>query len=176
MGSRMLCTECFDTAPPATRFRGSDGLELFGWLCGAVPGLLYSAWRHMGRERVCHECGGDNLIRESRRAAARFAPPVTRRAPDSPTLRASPWPGPLSTPRARLLHGSVALVALSTLGSLAPDLGVGTPGLAAVWACGPLACASWRRVGTAQRKRSSTFTRACRAWDERGQPLEIELL
>jgi len=180
MKPRMLCTDCFQTAEADTVLEGSDHLEMLGWCCLVLPGLLYCWWRHALRIKVCAYCGGGDLVREARAARARQplqAPPAWGsrvRNLSGPSL----WPRAFGTPRDRLRHGAVAAllaVVLAVSGSLAqaaPAAG-GTAASAATWG----AAAAWGVWLAYQLHRLSQLRATlpgCRAWDEHGRALRIE--
>jgi DNA-directed RNA polymerase subunit RPC12/RpoP len=79
----MFCTACHEIDKPATRVKGSLGLEILLWLLLIVPGLIYSLWRSTSAARVkqCRHCGSRELVPpNSRRATnilnAETVPPV----------------------------------------------------------------------------------------------------
>lgn len=57
-----VCSNCGSRGEPATKTKGSTGLELVLWLCFIVPGLIYSIWRVTSREKVCPVCKATGLI------------------------------------------------------------------------------------------------------------------
>jgi len=126
---RMLCTDCGRTAPAHTWIGGSDVLELVGWLCLVVPGLVYCWWRHACRRKVCAACGSSALVREARAARLPGATPATpggpppRRAPPLYARRHLAWLGP---PGSRLRHlgggSAVTVVGVVAWGVLSLDL------------------------------------------------------
>jgi len=179
MKTRMMCTDCLRTAEADTLLEGSDTVELFAWCCLALPGLLYCWWRHALRIKVCAFCGGRELVREARAAAARRPAPAPSRF-EAPVLSAPgrfDWPDAFAHPRDRLRHGSViALLAATLVGSLAPaalDAAVdGTAlGIAHATLLASVAWAAYQALRSAQRR--SEFS-DCRAWDARGRPIRIE--
>lgn len=56
-----VCINCGSRGDPATKTKGSTGLELVLWLF-IVPGLIYSIWRVTSREKVCPVCKATDLI------------------------------------------------------------------------------------------------------------------
>lgn len=172
----MLCTDCFETSEPQTLLPGSDRLELAAWLCLALPGWLYCAWRHALRIKACGVCGGFALVREARASAgaARVVPPARIRSLRGP-LR---WPAPFATPRERLYAGAPgALAALTALpaGVLAGAHAAPIP----VW--GSLACLAggltlaWLLRSVPPWLHLRARSRACRAWLPDGREIHIEL-
>jgi hypothetical protein len=111
----MLCSDCKRTARPDTLIGGSDALELIGWLCFLLPGLVYCYWRHLDRIKVCSFCGGTGLVREAK--AARKPPEVGVPAPPPQRIHYSAerlrWPRWLASPRLRLRRGSLVTGAFS---------------------------------------------------------------
>ena len=136
MATRMLCTECFETSRPRTLLTGSDRIELVGWLCLALPGWLYCAWRHALRTKACAGCGGRSLVREARAAAARHVGAPLAPAPAVQSLGARVrWPQPLATPRQRLRAGMPGVLAalVSLLAGVLAAAGPAAPWLAAAY-------------------------------------------
>jgi hypothetical protein len=179
MGPRMMCTDCFRTAHADTVLEGSDLVEMLGWCCFAVPGLLYCWWRHALRIKVCSFCGGHELVREARAAAARlpwqaspFRGPRVWNA--SGPVR---WPRALATPRERLRHGGVAAALVGAfLGSLALaalDLAAHSGIVAAACAIAFLGSA-WVAFQVVRVSRMRATLPGCKAWDQHGRPLRIE--
>jgi hypothetical protein len=179
MKPRMLCTDCFRTAEPDTLLEGSDRVEMLAWCCFAVPGWLYCWWRHALRIKLCPFCGGGELVREARAAAARSprqAPPSDgpRILPSSPGPR---WPRALATPRDRLRHGGVmaslagAWIAIASLASL--DLTAQAVAAATTHAVA-LACTVWIAYQAVRVSQRRARLPGCRAWDASGRPLHIE--
>jgi hypothetical protein len=171
MPQRMLCTDCLHVAVPDTLLEGFDVLELLGWLCLAVPGLVYCWWRHLNRHKVCPLCGGMDLVREARAAAARRLPDAE--PSDGPRIhtlsQAVDWPRALRTPRARLRSGSVAAVLLGLAlaahaTQAAPPIALGSV----------LLCVGWIALQLVQVSRMRATLPGCYAWDECGRPLRIE--
>jgi hypothetical protein len=175
MQQRMMCLDCFHLAQPDTVLRGSDVLELLGWCCFGIPGLLYCWWRHVNRIKLCSNCGSDQLMREARAAAERRVPQAPPSfGPPMRTLSGASrvhWPRALRTPRARLHSGSVGALLLSSLPTLefaAPDM---APALvSAAW----LLFVSWLLLELYRVLRLRSTLPACRAWDQHGRPLHIE--
>ena len=179
MKSRMMCTDCLRTAEADTLLEGSDTLELLGWCCLALPGLLYCWWRHALRIKVCAFCGGYELVREARAAAARCPQPAPSgwEAPVHSAPSRFDWPDAFANPRDRLRHGSViGLLAVTLFASLVPaalDLpGDGTAlVIANLTAAASVAWGAYQALRMAQWR--SEFS-GCRAWDARGRPIRIE--
>ena len=172
MSRRMMCTRCFQTAEPETLLVGSDRTELLGWLCFAVPGWLYCAWRHALRQKVCAFCGSGCLIREARaaRVAAPSQPVSARVRSVAGALR---WPRALATPRDRLRRGGLGAVLSG--GLLTLWLSAALSQTTAMPAAGQALVAGllgWMAFETTRVVRLRAPS--CAAWDERGRPLPIE--
>jgi len=61
-GTRSLyCNSC-QTYVTHAKMKGSDGLELFLYICWIFPGILYSIWRRSGGRNICPNCGTAALI------------------------------------------------------------------------------------------------------------------
>ena len=179
MKPRMMCTDCFRTAEADTVLEGSDRVEMLGWCCMVIPGLLYCWWRHALRIKVCAFCGGRELVREARAAAERaprqappFGGPGVRNL-SGPVL----WPRALATPRERLRHGGVVAslvgaflgsAALAALGLAARDGAVAAASAIAV------VCAAWLAYQVVRVSQMRATLPGCKAWDQHGRPLRIE--
>jgi hypothetical protein len=60
-----VCASCYSRVPRAQRqMRGSLALEIILWLCGILPGLIYSIARAWSSKRVCPVCGHADLLPE----------------------------------------------------------------------------------------------------------------
>jgi len=175
----MLCTDCSDVSVPDTVLEGSDLLELLGWACLVVPGLLFCLWRHFLRIKVCPHCGSGSLIREARAVALRRPPD----APPSsgPRVRSLSgrvhWPRGLHAPRTRLwrlgVGASLVLVAglawaLTTLQLVSPDPAI------AIFQGASLLGLSWLGSEIYRLSRIQASVASCRAWGADGRPLRIQ--
>jgi len=170
--SRMLCIHCSYVGEPETLLGGSDVLELIGWCCLALPGLLYCAWRHSQRLKACHLCGSTALMRQTRAAAARNGPQAAAESRVR-SLGFFPvtWPRRLATPRARMRRG--ALPGLLSAGALAVAASGGVEWGSA--SASPVTVAlvhfGWCTFHAAGFVRPRP---SCAAWDETGRDLRIE--
>lgn len=61
-GPRQYCTSCGHEGQARTRTKGSLLIEIILWLSFLLPGVIYTIWRHISRERVCSACGSSTLI------------------------------------------------------------------------------------------------------------------
>jgi len=175
MRARMLCTDCFETSRPQTLLVGSDRLEMAGWLCFALPGWLYCAWRHALRIKACGVCGGHSLVREARAAAARDPAAPTAAPPPVHSLRGPVrWPRSLATPRDRLQAGTPGVLAGS--GALLAVL-MTAAGSSPTWpfVLSLLGSVTLGAAWLARHARLWLRTRACRAWLPDGREIRIEL-
>src|SRR4030067_3100668 len=57
-----LCARCGYLGEARMLERGGTLLELFLWLLGFVPGLIYNLWRFSTRRSVCAVCESDSLV------------------------------------------------------------------------------------------------------------------
>ena len=179
MKTRMMCTDCLRTAEADTLLEGSDTIELLAWCCLALPGLLYCWWRHALRIKVCAFCGGRELVREARAAAARSPQPAPSgwEAPVRSAPARFDWPEPFANPRDRLRHGSLITLLvgalIASLARVALDLaGYGTAlAFAHATVAASVAWGSYQTLRAAQRRSDLS---GCRAWDVRGRPIRIE--
>ena len=166
----MLCTSCGEVAVADTWIPGSDALELAAWCCLGVPGLVYCAWRHLQRTKLCPGCGGGHLVREAR--ASRRAPEDGRAIARVYSRGAASWPPPLRTPRQRMRPGAalagLGLLAVAASGlAPAPEAGGEALGHSAA-----LLGMSWTFVQIALFHRPPA---PWQAWDEAGRALRVEL-
>jgi hypothetical protein len=179
MKTRMMCTDCLRTAEADTLLEGSDTIELLAWCCLALPGLFYCWWRHALRIKICAFCGGRELVREARAAAARQpqSAPSEWQAPVRSAPARFDWPDAFANPRDRLRHGSVmALLAGTFIVSLVPAaLDLAADGSALVIAhatvVASVAWGSYQGLRVAQRHSELS---GCRAWDGQGRPIRVE--
>jgi hypothetical protein len=58
----MICKTCGHVDHPNIIIRGYLTLEIILWLCGIIPGLIYTLWREQNRFQVCPLCRGKDLI------------------------------------------------------------------------------------------------------------------
>ena len=63
LGEReQLCIHCGYVGTAKMLTDGDRTVEFFLWLCGLLPGLIYTLRRYRNRYPVCPECGARNLI------------------------------------------------------------------------------------------------------------------
>jgi hypothetical protein len=174
----MMCADCYAVDIPDTVLEGSDLLELLGWCCMGIPGLLYCWWRHLNRSKICPACGGAALVREARAAAERRGPvePLSF-VPRIVVLAGSrriDWPRALRTPRARLRNGSVGvlLLGISLFTWALGSMGMAAPATVTLaLSLSTLLVASWLLYQLAV---PCSIRSDCQAWDECGRSLRIE--
>jgi hypothetical protein len=65
-----ICTSCRTVAVPLNRAPGSAAITFILFLCGIVPGVIYSLWRHSASYKVCPACVARNPIPVDSPAAA----------------------------------------------------------------------------------------------------------
>lgn len=57
------CTQCKYEGKAKTIHKGSVVLQLFLFLCGIVPGVIYTIWRMTaGKYSGCPDCKGANVV------------------------------------------------------------------------------------------------------------------
>lgn len=56
------CAHCGEHGKPRLHVRGSFWIEIFLWIGGGLPGILYTAWRWTTRDMVCPSCLAPNMI------------------------------------------------------------------------------------------------------------------
>jgi hypothetical protein len=178
MQHRMMCADCCEVDIPDTALEGSDFLELLGWCCLAIPGLLYCWWRHLNRSKICAACGGAALVREARVAAERRGAAESRSfIPRIIALSGSrliEWPRTLRTPRARLRAGGIGvlLLGIPLLAWVLTSMGRAAPtSVTAAFILSTALVTPWLLHQFAV---SRTMRSDCQAWGERGQSLRIE--
>jgi hypothetical protein len=59
---RKFCTACGSVVYPVLAKKGSGFTEFILWLCGLLPGLIYSIWRANSEHEVCPACGSPQVI------------------------------------------------------------------------------------------------------------------
>jgi hypothetical protein len=57
-----ICTSCGYQGKPVTCTRGSFWIEVVLWICGILPGVIYTVWRLTTRARVCPRCRQPSMI------------------------------------------------------------------------------------------------------------------
>jgi len=57
-----ICKECWLIATPRIISRGSTIIEIFLWGLFLIPGMIYSAWRFMTKEKRCPQCSSLAVI------------------------------------------------------------------------------------------------------------------
>jgi|GEM_PF-3342578 len=60
--ARMVCKTCGHIGQPDISMRGNLALEILLWLCGIVPGVVYTLWREQNLFEVCSMCRGKSII------------------------------------------------------------------------------------------------------------------
>ena len=61
-GTMRLCATCHDKIKPVGIMPGSGMATIALYLCGILPGLIYSAWRSAAKYTGCPQCSGRDLI------------------------------------------------------------------------------------------------------------------
>jgi hypothetical protein len=62
MAKQQICSSCGSQGNTKKHTRGSLLIDIVLWLCGILPGILYSFWRLGTRKVVCGVCSADTLI------------------------------------------------------------------------------------------------------------------
>jgi hypothetical protein len=57
-----ICKECWLIGTPRTVSRGSAIIEIFLWGLFLIPGMIYSAWRFVTKEKRCPQCSSLAVI------------------------------------------------------------------------------------------------------------------
>lgn len=59
---KYVCSSCSYKDKPIIYKRGSGTLEIVLWICGIIPGILYTAWRNYTAIMVCPNCETASMI------------------------------------------------------------------------------------------------------------------
>ncbi len=59
---KYVCSSCSYKEKPMTWRPGSVKLEIVLWICGIIPGLLYTIWRNYRSVLVCPNCETATMI------------------------------------------------------------------------------------------------------------------
>ena len=62
MAKTCICNQCGTISKGKTITRGNILVEIVLWCLFLLPGLIYSAWRHLSRRTGCTACGSAELI------------------------------------------------------------------------------------------------------------------
>jgi hypothetical protein len=57
-----ICKSCFAIATPNVKKKGSLTVEIFLWALFLVPGMIYTSWRLLKREKTCPVCSSASVI------------------------------------------------------------------------------------------------------------------
>jgi predicted Zn finger-like uncharacterized protein len=57
-----ICTNCGTIGKPMRQVQGQFAVEVLLWCLFIVPGLIYSAWRYMGKSNRCPVCEQESMI------------------------------------------------------------------------------------------------------------------
>lgn len=60
--TQKYCPNCGAIGVPQFRKSGSTFLEILLWLCGLLPGMIYSLWRASSKRFVCPKCEQVGMI------------------------------------------------------------------------------------------------------------------
>ncbi|HPI93352.1 MAG TPA: hypothetical protein PLT09_07060 [Deltaproteobacteria bacterium] len=62
MASLHICKACWLISTPGYRVKGSLRTEVALWLLMVVPGIVYTLWRHITREKICPACASMAVV------------------------------------------------------------------------------------------------------------------
>jgi uncharacterized membrane protein YqaE (UPF0057 family) len=62
MAKELVCPSCGYVGSQRSYTKGSIWVELFLWLCLAIPGLIYSIWRLSSKYKGCPKCKNPGMI------------------------------------------------------------------------------------------------------------------
>lgn len=51
-----ICRACWLVATPKIIAKGSYLIEIMLWCLFIIPGIFYSSWRHISKDKVCPAC------------------------------------------------------------------------------------------------------------------------
>lgn len=69
---KKICIMCGNIKEPRTITKGNILTEIILWLFFLLPGIIYSAWRHLSRYEGCPVCKSENMIPLTSPVARKF--------------------------------------------------------------------------------------------------------
>ena len=57
-----ICKSCWLVATPKVITKGSSLTEVLLWGLFVIPGIFYSSWRHISKDKVCPSCHSLALV------------------------------------------------------------------------------------------------------------------
>ncbi|MEE8575430.1 MAG: hypothetical protein V3T30_08465 [Thermodesulfobacteriota bacterium] len=60
--AKYVCPSCSHRGKPMLLRKGSRKTEIILWICGIVPGILYSIWRYNTALPACPQCDQGVMI------------------------------------------------------------------------------------------------------------------
>lgn len=76
--NQMVCTLCGFIGQQKSKVKGSIFIEIILWFFFLIPGLIYSIWRLMSKEKVCPKCGHATMIPTSTPQGQKLVPAVDK--------------------------------------------------------------------------------------------------
>lgn len=58
----MVCKNCGFSSKVKKRLRGNPDIEILLYLCGIIPGIIYTSWRYGKKICQCPHCGSMDMI------------------------------------------------------------------------------------------------------------------
>lgn len=58
----LFCSNCGLDGTPVIKRVGNIQIEVLLWLCGIIPGIVYSSWSYGSASAVCPSCSSNNMI------------------------------------------------------------------------------------------------------------------
>ena len=59
---KYVCMECGCQRDPIDAKRGLLVIEIFMWLLYIIPGVIYSIWRRVRKQKVCSKCRNPSVV------------------------------------------------------------------------------------------------------------------
>jgi len=59
---KYVCMECGCQREPIDAKRGLLVIEIFMWLLYIIPGIIYSIWRRVRKQKVCSKCRTPSVV------------------------------------------------------------------------------------------------------------------
>jgi Proteolipid membrane potential modulator len=57
-----ICTRCHEVIEPKMTVKGSVVVNIWLFICGVLPGIIYAVWRWTSRTKRCPKCGSEDFV------------------------------------------------------------------------------------------------------------------